>query len=249
MILKQCRNSLHLYYNYDIPLDLRYSFYCFSIQLMIAIFRGISHQVLSRDGVSQLSKVRGAILPQEYTLSRFVSNLTEKDASWSDRIPACDWKHVECDSHGQVVSLEWENHTSDLTDADYLSLGGQLLWEHIPQTLVSFHGASQYFMGPVALSLLPPLLRTFIISYNAFNGELDLTHLPCKIQVIWLNGNQFTGKIDLTSLPASIQTMNLSYNKLCGNVDLSKLPANLIQLVLSGNYFDGSAFVPENVKL
>ena len=199
------------------------------------------------DGSSRPSKVRGTVLPQEYTLAQFVSNLTDKELTWSEETPACEWKYVECNPDKQVVSLEWSNTFLDSAFSDYPSVQGQVLWEFIPNTLRVFRACRQGLTGPVKLSLLPPQLRIFVINLNLCDGTLDLTLLPCDLKNLTLNSNKFVGEIDLTRLPASLQNLDLHNNRLHGKLDLAKLPEALIVLRLSDNYFDIPESIPDLV--
>ena len=206
--------------------------------------------VFSDDIPRRPSRVRGSVLPQEYTLSQFVRNLTGKHESWTDSTPACEWMLVECDAHEHVTSLKWsrtlfEDFEFDPPCAD---IKGELQWEYTPQTLLVFESFLQDLSGPVRLALLPSCLREFDIGGNECSGHLDLTHLPCSLELLNLSYNSFEGDIDLNSLPASLCFLNLSSNALYGSLDFSKI-SSTVRIQLDRNCFIIPDAVPQNVAV
>ena len=210
--------------------------------------------LMSADISYRASKVRGTVLPQEYTLSRFVSNLTTRQTSWKETTPACEWRYVVCNEEKQVISLQWENtmFEGDIFDDDYIpdypALAGELLWEYMPCALISFTAYLQDLVGPVQLSVLPNSLKKFDICMNKCTGLLDLVHLPSTLEYLDLSFNQFEGEIDLTQLPGCLKHLDLSSNYLCGSLDLTLVPENVHKFVLSKNYFAKPHVVPKNVE-
>ena len=178
------------------------------------------------------SKVRGAILPQEYTLLRFLSKANFSDTSWSTQTPACDWTGITCNADQAVIHIDW---SFDLFATDPPDVHGELLWQHMPRTVMHFEARYQLLSGPVELPDLPPDLQEFDINNNKCDGSLEFTSLPRRIEILVLRNNMFFGTIDLTSLPVAIRTIDLSRNQLCGELNFIKLPASLQRLNLSDN--------------
>ena len=204
------------------------------------------------DILSRPSKVRGAVLPQEYTLSRFVSNLASLEESWTEATPACEWRYVLCNAEKQVTSLGWDNKLfEDETDeggSEFPILDGPLLWEYIPHTLILFTAYVQDLSGPVPLSVLPNCLTKFNIRTNECSGQLDLIHLPSALEILDLRNNQFEGTIDLTRLPAHLKCLYLGGNNLSGSLDLTHVSENVQNINLEHNFFNVQRTVPNNVE-
>ena len=76
------------------------------------------------------SKVRGAELPQEYDLARFIGHTQNTDPSWTTSTLACNWRDVECDDGMHVTDLNWKRPGE---------IAGTLQWNcptpHITQVL------------------------------------------------------------------------------------------------------------------
>mmetsp|Transcript_20898 Transcript_20898/g.28813 ORF Transcript_20898/g.28813 Transcript_20898/m.28813 type:complete len:221 (-) Transcript_20898:52-714(-) len=212
------------------------------------------HLLRMADSSLRPNRVRDTLLPLEYTLSRFVGNLVDKEESWTETTPACEWRFVRCNAEKQVTAFEWDNNEpcillSDSDDCAYPespTLEGELLWEYIPHTLISFTATLQNLVGPVQLPMLPNRLMVFKIGSNECSGPLDLTDLPSALELLHLDHNRFEGEIDLTRLPGCLKALDLSSNNLSGSLELTRLSVN-VRLNLMQNYFATPHGVPKNV--
>ena len=207
--------------------------------------------VQAADVPSRPSKVRNAVLPQEYNLFRLLSNASFEEESWSVKTPACEWKLVQCNPEGQVTNLNWRKDTSRYAkEEENVRIKGVLRWDFLPDTLLSFSASNQAFLeGHVDLSVLPAGLKNFDIGTNRFNGGLDLTHLPSTLEKLVLNFNLFEGEVDLTHLPDGLRILDLAYNTLRGEPDLTKLPEFLTWARLLHNNFVIPDVVPACVHI
>ena len=113
------------------------------------------------------SKVRGANLPQEYELVRFVENISNWDPSWTSSTPACDWTGVSC-YNSQVRYIRWS----------YRKLGGSLQWKYLCDTTREFRAWRNELTGSVPLDVLPSEMKAIDISSNGLSGKMNLSHLP-----------------------------------------------------------------------
>mmetsp|Transcript_10374 Transcript_10374/g.13908 ORF Transcript_10374/g.13908 Transcript_10374/m.13908 type:complete len:214 (-) Transcript_10374:151-792(-) len=205
------------------------------------------HSILldTADLPSRSAKVRGANLPQEFTLSQFISHIETSEDSWGSHTPACEWSFVVCNSEKQVTDLRWG---ISFFKGRHPTLKGEFLWKYLPDTLLDFDARRHLLKGPVELPLLPPHLQDCRLSSNAFTGTLDLTQLPSTLWRLYLDRNKFVGKIDVSRLPTSIQYINLSHNKLCGKVELVKLPKSLLEFDISFNLLSVPSFMSGVIK-
>jgi len=203
------------------------------------------------DVPSRPSKVRNAVLPQEYNMFRLLSNASFAEESWTEKTPACVWKHVECNDEGEVTKIQWRKYESAYGDKEErVSLQGSLRWNFLPDTLISFDVSLQEVLeGHVDLAVLPAGLKKFDIRTNQFSGGLDLTHLPSTLEDLSLGSNRFEGEIDLTRLPDTLKRLDLGHNSLRGKPDLTKLPEALTWAMLLHNLFVIPDFIPEGVHI
>ena len=138
------------------------------------------------DVPSRPSKVRNAVLPQEYNMFRLLSNASFAEESWTEKTPACVWKHVECNDEGEVTKTQWTRYERVyvyIQEEKRVSLKGALRLIFLPDTLTSFDASLQEVLeGHVDLAVLPAGLKTFDIRSNQFSGGLDLTHLPSTLE-------------------------------------------------------------------
>ena len=177
---------------------------------------------------SRPSKVRGALLPSEYELTRFVSKIENPHISWSASTPACEWKGVTCvDSRIQIV--DWGRS----------GLKGSLLFEWMPRASRFFYLFNNQVGDFVKLDSLPPQLTCLDLDINTFSGSIDLIHIPSTFRTLSLRNNAFAGSVDLNHLPPNLEELYLNNNNLSGRVDLDRLPLCMISLDLSHNRFTG----------
>ena len=99
-----------------------------------------THISLLRVGTTKAHRVRGANLPQEYELARFVQNISNLDPSWNTSTHACDWKGVNCDAELHVSKIMWM----------FMGLSGSLEWNYLCRTLREFAGWDNKFTGSIA---------------------------------------------------------------------------------------------------
>ena len=132
--------------------------------------------------VTRTGKVRGAKLPLEYDLVRFVADIKGPHSSWKASTPACEWKSVICDEDSRVENI----------DLSFMYLSGSLQWSYLPRTVLSFAASDNHLTGTVPFDLLPPELTDLCLLQNAFSGELDFTHLPDTLKEINLLGITLT---------------------------------------------------------
>ena len=164
-------------------------------------------------------RIRGAILPSEYELYRFIRNVTNRNPTWSTSLSACDWEWVTCNTAREVKRLRWGG----------LGLCGSILWKHTPATieLLDMGGDASgdhinFLSGEVNFRLLPPGLLALYLEFNKFTGELVASHLPSRLKSLHLASNYFHGFINFYELPSSLFVLDVSKNaRLQGNYTLS----------------------------
>ena len=119
------------------------------------------------DVPSRPGKVRNAVLPQEYNMFRLLSNASFAEESWTEKTPACVWKHVECNNEGEVTKIQWTRYERVyvcVQEEERVSLKGSLRWNFLPDTLISFDASLQEVLeGHVDLAVLPAGLKKFDI--------------------------------------------------------------------------------------
>ena len=180
------------------------------------------------------AKVHGSALPQEYLLEKILQDVkvvplkipVRSPFCWSTETPACKWRGVTCDAQGIVTKIYW----------GCCNLNGELHWEFLPKTLITFNARSNELRGIVELIDLPPGLESFSASYNLHGGTPDLRELPLTMKELWLEYNCFEGRVDLDALPKSMKALHLEENQdLSGQIDVSKLPPKLYYNIRSTN--------------
>ena len=181
-------------------------------------------------------RIRGAALPQEYDLARFVKNLEGLHPTWCTNVTACKWSGVTCNEMDEVTALDWTN--SDYVPKVYPTRG-LVVWKYLPLTLIDLHLDNDDLTGEVEFRCLPQSLKLCNLSSNRFFGRFDPQFLPPLIEKLYLNQNDFTGQINLTKLPPNLTDMWLEHNKFDGTIDLCHLPLNLRVLDVSNNHFSG----------
>ena len=177
------------------------------------------------------SKVRGAMLPQEYELVRLFADVKKPDSSWNVNTPACEW-----------YGIKWENRYSTQVykiNLKWFRAGGELHLTYLPYTVTYFCGATNDFTGTVCLDSLPPSLEYLNLATNHFTGPVNLTSLPQSLLYLYLEENNFSGDICLSQLPRRISHICLNNNTLTGKLELQHLPPTLHYLGLSANLFRG----------
>ena len=185
-------------------------------------------------------KVRGASLPTEYELVRFVQDVENTQESWNTHTPACEWKYVKCNDAGEVTALSW----------DYMYIKGSLHWAYLPQSLMLLDLSVNLLLGKVETHFMPNNLDDINLEENFFEGGLDLQHLPQQLKELCVRSNELVGNISFAFLPANIEVLILSHNSFTGNVDLCDLPSTLLFLHLHRNLFTGTPelrFLPQNL--
>ena len=223
---------LHLYYIVCSP-------YC-----MIQCHRSVS-PILSKDqNLPRPAKVKGAVLPQEYNLARFVANISNPGVTWTTNIRACDWKGVECNTDEQVEYFGL--NPFDLFGAEEEdNYSGTFAWIYMPDTIKSFFMASQAgITGTLPVADLPTSLTSFALTMCNMFGPVDLTVLPPNMHRLNLKDNQFSGALDLMSLPARMGVLLLEGNRFEGSVNLSRLPVTMKHIHLRGNNIHVTSQVP-----
>ena len=135
------------------------------------------------------------------------TNVTNKDSSWSNATPACNWTNVYCNSTGSVVKIDWGG----------MGLGGTPNLATLPQGLLELFLYNNQFTGTPNLATLPQGLLRLILSYNQFTGTLNLATLPQGLLQLDLAYNQFTGTPNLATLPLHLQGLRLDYNQFDGS--------------------------------
>ena len=202
-----------------------HSFFLHKSIMMFAVY------LAETDSGSQcrIGRVRGAELPQEYELMRFVAHVKQLDATWNSSTPACEWKDMTCEDGVHVTHIRWS----------YSNLSGSFNWDSLPRTLISFSVWTNKLEGSVHLDGLPPSLTHLHLPNNAFTGSLDLQSLPSMLIELFLGENEFVGSVDLDRLPMTLVKLSLWQNMLSGRIEFLRLPQALQFLNLSENNFSG----------
>ena len=182
-------------------------------------------------------RIRGAALPQEYDLARFVENMEGLHPTWCTNVTACEWAGVKCNDKGEVTALDWTN--PDHVPREH-GARGSVAWKYLPLTLIELNLDNGDLTGEVEFRCLPQSLKICDLSSNCFFGKFDSRFLPPLIEHLYLNNNKFTGHINFTNLPPNLTVMWLEGNKFEGAIDLCRLPLSLRVLDISNNLFSGN---------
>ena len=185
-----------------------------------------SHSTLRAPG-----RIRGATLPQEYDLARFVENMEGLHPTWCTNVTACEWAGVTCNDMGEVTAINWTTT---------YALSGSVLWKYLPLTLMALHLRNSEVTGNVELDCLPKQLKTLALSDNRFFGQVDTQMLPRMLETAYFDHNEFTGHVNLSTLPPNLVELWLESNHFEGEVDLCHLPLTLRVLDFSLNQFSGT---------
>ena len=155
------------------------------------------------------SRVRGAQLPPEMQLSKFIRNLTKKHPTWSEESPIASWEGVQCSSPRQIHTVRWCN----------MALSGVLNWDYLPDSLVLFDISSDsvttypnMLAGEVPFSRFPPSTEVIFLHRNCFAGQLEFFTFPRNLRSLNLARNQFTGTGSFQELPPTLDHLNISHN-------------------------------------
>ena len=185
--------------------------------MLSAVFLALG--VASADKISsgtKLGKLRGANLPVEYELARFIEDASKKDSSWSTSVPACKWKGVVC-VEGIVSTMDWGDRKME----------GELNWDYIPSSLTYLRLAFNELSGDIPFNGIPRQMTVLNVTANRFSGPLLLKDLPDTMKNLFLSYNRFSGIVDPSEFPKSLWLLYVSDNKdLCGRFSRGKLPIN-----------------------
>ena len=171
-------------------------------------------------------------------------------------IDFCEWKDVECDENGEVISMNINNYSHVLRVMDTLlgtessasdlglSPGGSIDMQWLPPNAksIAIHGLD--LTGSLCTAALSESLRTLNISDNKLTGCVPLHEFPANIQIVKISSNDFTGSLDLLCLPKAINAFGAHINKFSGSLNFSALPNSLKYLDLSFNAFSGELKLP-----
>ena len=201
------------------------------------------------------ARVRGAVLPQVYDMSRLIENATfDSCLNWRIDVEVCKWDGLKCNNRGEIDSIAWSfNALEYLHPAlrSSQSLKGTMNFKCLPRTLETVDFQENQLTGEVCLVDLPPNMQVFALSKNCFTGSIDLTSLPESLEHLYLDENRFSGEICLNKLPAQMDFLCLGGNALTGHVDLRSLPQGMTRLNLDRNQFSGPLFLndlPPNME-
>ena len=150
-----------------------------------------------------------------------------------DYIDCCTWREVECDSDGNVVSI-------DVDRLNGLLLNGTLNTAVAPPHLKVFDACDHELTGAVSFDGLPDSLTTLVLKSNKLSGTLDLRRLPSQIDKLTLGENLLSGSLDFSSLPATLRNMSLEKNRFSGSIDWMHLPGSMQYLMIDSNELSGT---------
>ena len=186
---------------------------------------------------SRAAKVRGAQLPSQYLLVRFVSNITGQDITWNSDADACTWKGVHCNGDFEVKYVLWPD----------FNLHGTPCWKYLPSTTrtvdlsnVMVHDTMNILEGSVPLYELPHAMEILVLRKNKFSNELDLSHMPRTMLTLDVLSNCLEGSAELEQLPGTMSFLNLSRNQMSGSLQIDLLPSSMKELYVSHNLFSGN---------
>mmetsp|Transcript_22207 Transcript_22207/g.30544 ORF Transcript_22207/g.30544 Transcript_22207/m.30544 type:complete len:247 (-) Transcript_22207:154-894(-) len=183
----------------------------------------------------QSAKVRGAIIPAEYAMEKFLQTIQHTQPAWSTNTPICEWPGILCDTKLQVESIKWTSQ----------DLSGTVRCSMVPSTVEKLNLSNNLLTGSLHLADLPYCLQQFHAHHNDFEGNLELADLPPHMERLMLSSNRFSGSIDLRHLPNLLQSLWIDRNLLTGSLELDALPSQLRILKLSDNLFSGCVKFPE----
>ena len=184
-------------------------------------------------------RIRGAALPQEYDLARFVENLEGLHPTWRTNVTACEWAGVTCNEMDEVKTIKWGS-TSGYFSLVHGEIRGSVAWKYLPVTLTSLNIDGDKLRGEVVPKLIPTKLKTLSFSHNQFFGVLEMHFLPSSLEELYADHNELTGNINLTDLPPNLEELWLEENNFEGGVDLCHLPTKLLVLDFSCNHLSGT---------
>ena len=169
---------------------------------------------------SHAGRQRGIVLPPEFDLARFASDVDLREAltKCDTATPACEWPGVQCNDEGEVSIIDWTT----------CNLRGSLHWEYLPSTLEALVLGFNSLSGTVNFVCLPPQLNLLDLGNNKFSGEIAFEKLPRTMKTLFLSFNRFSGEVDFSGLPDQIEAVYLTANSfLTGTVQISSLPPSL----------------------
>ena len=183
--------------------------------------------------VTRASKVRGALLPQEYSLYQLIQNTTNTHVSWSASTVACEWDGAYC-IDDKVVRLNWSGR----------GIRGTLRWEHLPSTLLFFDAGEDsdfptfgnFYMhdvicnslcGELPFEVLPKSLEYLYVGRNKLIGSFNGKDLPHHLVELYLHDNEFDGTIHFPSLPQTLTVLCVSKNQYMSGVYVASQNRNL----------------------
>ena len=161
----------------------------------------------AKEGPSFPVPSEGFVTSDLEALMMTTMNVTGKDSSWSNATPACNWKGVECNTTGSVVSTDWYS----------MGLGGTPNLATLPRGLLQLYFDYNQFTGTPNLATLPQGLLQLGLSSNQFTGTPNLSTLPQGLQALYLGKNQFTGTPNLATLPQGLQALDMDTNDFDGS--------------------------------
>ena len=189
-------------------------------------------RILSADTPSKpatRAKIRGAVLPVEYDLERFISNVTNPSSTWTVANHAFKWDGVRKNRDEVVGEIVWQGR----------SLSGTLCWEYMPSTLTFFDIQDNRMAGEVTFSVLPHTLKTLTLSRNCFTGHLDMASVPRTLSALFLVSNRFHGEVRTRQIYPELAYFYISDNPdLTGSIVQAQLANPDVKLgsMLSAGY-------------
>ena len=127
------------------------------------------------------ARVRGAVLPQVYDMSRLIENVTfDSCLNWKTDVEVCKWDGLKCNNRGEIDSIAWSFNALRLLPSQ--SLKGTMNFECLPRTLEAADFRENQLTGEVCLVDLPPNTQVLVLSKNCFTGSIDLTSLPESLE-------------------------------------------------------------------
>ena len=154
------------------------------------------------------------------------------------------------DEDGYLDACDWEEVECDeaerVVQIVCLQASGSIALSSIPPKVKTFDMYKSNLCGTLETSELPGSISDFHIGTNNFHGTVDFTQLPESIVKFKIYRNNFEGSADLRRLPKSSRHFCLQKNKFSGSLFLADLPPNFRYIDVSKNCFTGD-FVLENV--
>ena len=179
------------------------------------------------------ARMRGAILPHEFDLLRFLADVQHDEPTWNMNTAACSWNGVMCNMKGEIKTLIWNAKL----------LTGILHWRHLPDSVEEVAVGQNSLVGGLPLEDIRSNFKTLHTYENKMNESLTFSLFSRRMEYINIARNRHTDGADLSVLPQTLTQLDISFNEFEGSLELRFLPSGLVEFYATNNLFSGEVFL------